>query len=347
MNKLVGASVYVGLNEYPLEENLKYLDILKELGVSHVFISSHIPEMNEAFLDELKTVLKYATSIGIKMIVDVNKNAFLELKEDLANAYAIRLDYGFSLSDIKELYEEGKFVLELNASTITLNKLEEMKSLGIDLSKIRLSHNFYPKKYTGLDRETVKEKNKLFKELGINIAIYIPSSNMKRPPMYDGLPTIEAHRYLDLDSILSEVDSLYCDEVIFGDSYASREELLQAINFDYSEVILHLRLNSDVTKEEKELIDMLHVNRTDANSYFVRSSIRSNNQIKPKNTTTRHIMDVTIDNIGMKRYMGEVCIVLKDIESDSRVNVIGKVVSSPDIVREIKPGRKFRFKIVE
>lgn len=347
MKKEVGASVYVGLKEYPLEENLKYLDLCKEVGISHVFISAHIPEMNDSFLFELKEVLKYASKIGLKMIIDINKKVYDEIKDDLNDAYALRLDYGFSIDEVAKMSKVGKFVVELNASTMSPLKINELKSLGVDLSKIRLSHNFYPKIYTGLDRERVRELNKRFKEYGINVAIYIPSNNMKRPPMYEGLPSIEEHRFMDLESILSEVDPLMCDEVIFGDSYASKEELLTAINFDYSEAIIKIRLNKDITSSELEQIKKIHYNRSDAPIYFIRSSVRSNDEIIPRNPIERKKLDVTIDNRGMRRYMGEVCIMLTDLEADERVNVVGEVVSSIDTVNEIYRGRKFRFKVVE
>ena len=340
----VGASVYVGLEEYPLNKNLEYLKLLKEVGIEHVFISAHIPEMNSNFLDELNIVLNEASNLGLKMIVDVSKKVYDEI--NLPKIYALRLDYGFSDEDVLKMYKENKFTLEHNASSVTKAKVERLKELGIDLSKIRVSHNFFPKVYTGMDRGFVRKKNIEFKELGINTSIYIPSHNQKRPPMYEGLPTVEAHRFMDLDQVLSEVNYLEADEIIFGDSYCSKEELLFAINFDYQVSIIPVKLNPNLTKAELNQINKIHQNRLDATPYFVRSSVRSNEVIESNNTINRFIGDVTIDNIGMKRYMGEVCIMLKDLGSDDRVNVVGKVVSI-DTLELIEPGRKFKFKIVE
>lgn len=341
----VGASVYVGLKEYPLNKNLEYLDLLKDVGVSYVFISAHIPEMNSDFMIELNQVLEYAKKIGLRMVVDISKKMYDMVS--LSEIYALRLDYGFSNEDIVLLYNEGKFKLEFNASSITKERLMELASLGVDLGDVRLSHNFYPKKYTGLDREVVRGKNEEFMALGVSTNIFIPSSNQKRPPMYEGLPTIEEHRFMDLDAILSEMKSLNVSGVIFSDSYASKCELEKAINFDYDTAVIPLRLFGGVLSEELELIEKLHHNRIDATSYFVRSSVRSQNVINKHNTIQRKAGYVTIDNVLMKRYMGEVCIMLKDLEEDERVNVIGEALCPIETLKTIGPGRSFKFKIVE
>ena len=46
-----------------------------------------------------------------------------------------------------------------NANTPTLDYLREN---DCDMTKIRISHNFYPKRYTGLSYEDVKAKNEIF-----------------------------------------------------------------------------------------------------------------------------------------------------------------------------------------
>ena len=345
MKKIVGASIYVGLKDYPLEKNLKYLDMLKEVGVEHVFISSHIPEMHEGFLDELKKVVEYASNIGLKMIVDISKPMYEKIK--LPEIYALRLDYGFSFDEIVKMYKDNKFIIELNASTLTKEKAMKFLDAGVDLSKMRVSHNFYPKTYTGSSREKVARVSKDLQDLGLNVALYIPSSNEHRMPIYEGLPTVEEHRFMDLNSILSEVRSLNVNEITFGDAYCSKEELLQAINFDYDVAVIPLKLYDGVTLEERKQLERVHINRTDNTIYFVRSSVRCENSIKPRNTKDRFIGEVTIDNDGFLRYSGEVCIMLKDLGSDERVNVVGKVMCPKETLDTITPGRKFRFEIVE
>ena len=61
------------------------------------------------------------------------------------------------------------------------------------------------------------------------------------------------------------------------------------------------------------------------------------------NTIDRKKYDVTVDNSKFKRYAGEINIVLKDLPSDERVNVIGKIDSTDVIIENIKRGNVFKF----
>lgn len=349
-NVNIGASIYVGLKEYPLEKNLEYLNILKETGIEYVFISAHIPEMSPSFKEELMVVCNKALELGIKVCLDVGKSTLSTIS--LPKVYALRLDYGFSVDEIIKMYNkqinnDGPIV-ELNASTIKYNDLLFLKDKGVNLSKIRISHNFYPKKWTGLSAADVIQKNKLYHNLGMNVMIYIPSSNMHRPPMYEGLPTVEVHRNLNIYAILSTLQYLGADEVFFGDAYASVSELEIAKKFNYNEAIIPIVVDSNISIDEKELLKKVHTNRRDANEYFIRSSTRNNGRdILPLNTTDRKKYDVTIDNVKFGRYQGEVCIMMTDLEKDDRVNVVGKALINDLVFEAIKyDNRKFRFVIV-
>ena len=86
----VGASVYVGLKEYPLEKNLEYLRMLKENNIDMVFVSAHIPEMKKGFEKELLVVCEEAKKLGIKIILDVSK-PMME-KFEIPEIYSLRLD---------------------------------------------------------------------------------------------------------------------------------------------------------------------------------------------------------------------------------------------------------------
>lgn len=341
----VGASVYVGLDEYPLEKNLEYLELLKKEKIEKVFISSHIPEMRKGFEEELEIVCKKAKELGLKMILDISKPMYEKLGNELPEIYALRLDYGFSLDEIVKMIKEKKFIVELNASTITKEKVNYLLNQGVVLQDIRISHNFYPKKYTGLSRESVIEKNKFFNELGMKVAMYIPSQNEHRPPMYEGLPTIEAHRKQALEATLSEIKNLGISEVIFGDAYCSKEELVTARNFDYDVSVIPLKIVRGTPKRIIDELNKVFINRQDATPYFVRGSNRCED-IEEFNTVERKTGYVTIDNEKFKRYQGEVCIMLEDLESDERVNVIGECECSLETLKMIKPGKKFKFKIM-
>ena len=341
----VSASVYIGLKEYPLKRNLDYIKMLKANGVETVFVSAHMPEMSENIDEELKEILKECKKLKIKVVLDVNKDKFLQMEKDgqLDGVYSIRLDYGFRNKDIVDVINRG-YLVELNASAVKEETMEYLKANGVDFLNFRVSHNFYPKKYTGLSYKVVKEKNEFLKSYGCYVVIYIPSHHQHRPPMYEGLPTLEAHRNASLTAILTEAKMLDCDEICFGDAYCSEEEIRYATTFDSGIIKVPVTLKKDVSEEIIKNLTKLHRNRIDESEYFVRSSVRCDG-IKPFNTVPRNIKDVTIDNELFMRYQGEVCIMKQSIEADERVNVVGKCNCSDFLINNIKPGDKFRLVI--
>lgn len=348
-NKIgVSASIYIGLEEYPLARNLEYLKMLRKNGIDTVFISAHMPEMKvDQASEDLKAILERCKEHQIKVVLDVNKDRLLQMEKEgaLDGIYSIRLDYGFSNKDILELMKKG-YLVELNASAVKEETMEYLKANGADFTNFRVSHNFYPKKYTGLSYETLKKKNEFLKSYGCYIVIYIPSHHQHRPPLFEGLPTLEAHRDAPLTEMLSEAKILGCDEVCFGDAYCSEEEIRYATSFDCGIIKVPVTLKKDVSENVIKDITKIHTNRIDESEYFVRSSVRCNG-IAPFNTIKRSVKDVTVDNELFMRYQGEVSIIKKEMEPDERVNVVGKCNCNEFLINNIKPGDKFKLVIDE
>jgi len=337
----IGASVYVGL-EQTVSENLAYLDLLKAKKIELVFISGHIPEMRAGFKEELKTIVDHANELGLKVILDVSRPMMENF--EIPKIYSLRLDFGFSLDEVYKMSMENSFNLELNASTVTENDLNYLEMLGMDMNRLRVSHNFYPKPYTGLAQADVETKNVMFKKHGLTVMVYIPSQNQKRGPIHQGLPTVEEHRNLPLPAILSEMRCLLTDEVVFGDSFASAEELTQAVDFNFDLIQLPIKLKTQITDLEKQQLCLLHRNRQDGSPYFKRSSTRLKaGEIEPNNAILRMPKDVTIDNKMFARYQGEVSIVTMTMPEDERVNVVGEVIASDYLIKKITSGTRFKF----
>ena len=342
----VGASVYIGMKEYSFNDNMKYLEMLKDSGVEDVFISAlHVGD-NPKNLSELNKLVNAGNKLGIKFTMDVDKKILSKYKLP-TNVYAYRLDYGFSASEIKEMLDKGKYHVELNASITERPLLEELKALGVDLTSIRVSHNFYPKPYTGLSQESVLEKNKMYKEYGLKVLAFVPSANMHRGPVYDGLATIEDHRKCHLLAALSELSLLKVDDVCFGDAYASTDEINMALSFNKDLVCLPMGVYKGVSKLERELVERIQTNRFDQSEYFLRCEVRTKQHIKPFNTVKRNIGDVTVDNVNFATYQGEVAVVIKEMPADNRSNVVGKVLASKWLLEHINPGDNFKIKIVD
>jgi hypothetical protein len=303
-----------------------------------------MPEMDTDFEKELTAVIDKANSLGLKTILDVSRPMMDRFR--IPDVYSLRLDYGFSLEEIETFYRMNRFFIELNASAVTREQLEYFAGRGLDFSRFRVSHNFYPKPYTGLSQEEIEKRNRMFHEFGMKVMVYIPSSSGKRPPIYQGLPTAEAHRNMGLEAMLSEMKYIGADEVVFGDSYASADELERAAEFDFSIVQIPILTVRDLTETEKQQIEAIHQNRIDQPESMIRSSLRLHEGIiEPHHNETRHFGDVTVDNRNFLRYQGEVSVVLEDLPADNRVNVIGKALASEYLLKHIKPGEKFKLVI--
>lgn len=341
----VGVSVYIGLKEYKLEDNLRYLEEAKKLGVEMIFTSAHMPEMKPNFQEELAAVIKKVLDLKMKLIIDVSKpmmNNF-QIPE---GTYALRLDYGFSDEEIVQMSKDLDLYIELNASSLSPDRAKKLIEMGLNVKNIRVSHNFYPKAYTGLSREQVKAQNDFFKSLGIDILMYIPSHYMKRPPLYEGLPTAEDHRHLPLEVVLQEVWLLGATEICFGDAYASEAEIKAVVDFNPSEVVLPIRLVDGLSEEELQIIQSPHRTRVDESVYLKRSTgYRGKMNIPPHNTVERPKYAVTIDNNGYMRYRGELNIVMQPLPADEKVNVVGYIEDAEYLVDNLKPGTRFRFQI--
>jgi hypothetical protein len=340
-----GISVYNGLEEYTIEKNLQYLKEASLLGYTMVFSSAHISEA-EKDKNQLQQLIDETNRLKMKLVLDVSKPMFqtFEKPNDL---YCYRLDYGFSDEDIVEMSKTLSSFLELNASTISEEHLDALVNLGVNLSHLRLSFNFYPKRHTGHSIDFVRQKVKMAKKYGLPITIFVPSFHQKRAPMYEGLPTIEQHRTQDLSLSIEECKSLGVDGIIFGDCYASTEELKMAIahNTDYLEIPLHL-VNHFPTMLEENISGVFH-SRPDTAEEMIRvSSTRGKNSIEAFHTTKREVGDVTMDNDLFKRYRGEINIILKPLEKDDRVNVIGQLDVTLPLLRAMNTGFPFKFKLV-
>ncbi|MFA6661991.1 MAG: beta-N-acetylhexosaminidase [Bacilli bacterium] len=343
----IGASVYLGLKEYTIEDNIEYLKKLKKVGINYVFISAQMGPLTDEFLMQLKKVLTFAKKNDMNIALDVNKVRLEELEKlDLIkDVSTLRLDYGFKKEEILA-FQDKPYYIQLNASTNSQEVIEYLISHNANMSKYSMSHNFYPKPYTGLSIEKVQMLNKYYHENNLKVLTYIPSSNMKRPPLFKGLPTIERQRNGDVLANLTENYLLGSDVICFGDSYASDEEMEEAVNFRPTPLPLPISLFTGISSNSRNQLMRLHQNRGDAGEYMVRSSLRCKG-IEPYNNCLIHKGDITIDNCGMGRYEGEIGIALIDMPMSKNVNVIGHVLGNDFLINSIKAGQKFKFIIKE
>lgn len=341
-------SVYVGLADYNESDNTKYLEKAASLGIRDVFTSFHMPEAINSthngmtFGDAFARLTEVIKRLGMRLIVDLSKKAYESFQNsDIDKVF--RLDYGFTKEEIVTL-SHGKYLIELNASTIKKSYLEELVEMGLNTKNVRMSYNFYPKKYTALSYQEMINRNKWFDEYGLTKMAYISSIAMKRPPIYDGVPSIEETREMPVKYAVELLYMAGIDEVGIGDAYASFEELQALTSFNSELIKLPILLNDEVSSEEKDLLFSVHNSRTDQGEFMIRSSKKSKNPILPSNTKRIEPYDVCIDNELYKRYCGEISIALKKMENEGKVNVVGQIPQyGRMLVDNLKPGTTFEF----
>ena len=343
MSLLKGAAFYCGLSDYPLNETIAYLKKLKQSDISFLFTSFHMPEQVGA-LDELKKVLKVTDELHLPVVVDVSPRVMGEF--DLFKEVILRLDYGFSANEIAQMSNDYP-LLELNASTLTKDYLENLKALGANFSHLRVSHNFYPKRYTGLSLEDVKTKNAMYHQYNLTVIGYLPSNSGKRPPLYQGLPTVEAHRTMKLSDAVAELVLAGCDGVCVGDAYMSDDDLatLKEATSEYIE--LPFKIYPNVPEFIKDQLEAVTRFRIDESPIMKRTGIKLMEEISPFNTFDPKFGTVTIDNQLLKRYMGEVDIFKAPATNPGDMNVVG-VLTEEAIKRLplISAKQKIKLKIV-
>lgn len=350
---MLGASLYLAEGT---EKNLAFIDRMHDAGIQTIFTSMHIPEDDPAdTLDSLKQITKKMNKYGMELMTDVSSRTFeiYDIEKEKAKEFftdlgvsSLRMDYGFSYKEMKDLAEDFKIVL--NASTINDEMSQELEAVGFDLSDITVCHNFYPRENTGLGREFLYERNAYLNKQGYRIQAFIVGNKERRGPIYAGLPTLEEHREADpLYAYLDLVENFFVDEVLVGDIEMS-EESLQRLDEWIDHEVISLPIQ-DLYEEVPSVFYDEHINRPDVAADVVRSSqsriVLKDEVIEPlNNDVERPTGTITIDNADYGRYAGEIQVTKKDLPADERVNVLGKITDeSIPLLQFIKGRTKFKF----
>ena len=350
-----GISLYPGLDN-TLAENLQLVEQAAKCGIRRVFTSLHIPETDVAVLKkELAAILAAARKYGMEIISDVSPRtlAMLDMPNFDLSAFhklgltTLRLDYGYEAAQIAELSHNTLGIrLQLNASTITEKILSELQAAGVDFSHMDALHNFYPRRGTGLSEAALCKKNNLLKRYGIKVGAFVPSQGKQRGPLFEGLPTLEAHRLWHTDRAARHLAALGVDSVFLSDSLPLPEELATVGKLRGDEVVVEAQLLTG-DKIQQELLNHTFTAREDE----ARDAIRAQESrgllqgpVEPERNKERRRGAITIDNKDYLRYMGELEIIKKSQPADKRVNVVGRVSECElFMLKYIMPGRKFSF----
>ena len=313
-----------------------------------VFLSLHISEEFDAsFCARAEEACHALADMGYRIIADVSVKTvaqfgctdLTELAEKL-RLWALRIDYGFSLSEIQAMAE--KMPIVLNASTTTV---EDARAIAAKGGCIMAMHNFYPRPETGLDEDYFREITESLRQAGLKVLAFIPGDARKRGPVFEGLPTLEAHRHILPSAAFADLALNYGLEAIFvGDPGISRKEIDRIDRFCREGI---LSIPCEIQEDWQYLYDQVFTCRIDSPKRLVRfqeSRIYScqGPTTEPANCVPRTRGSLTIDNLRYGRYSGEIMLIRSDLPADDRVNVIGHVPENALLLLDlIGRGRKF------
>ena len=337
-----GISVFPGL-DYSVSENIEYIERAFRNGVEYVFTSVHIPEADRIRVrEEFEIILKEVEKRSMKVIVDISKRFFDEFRWENYKINALRLDFGFDDNEITEL--SHKYNIQLNASTVSEEWMERLVKSGLNIENLSVCHNYYPRNNTGISLEFLTERNDFFRKAGLKTMAFVPGSEFRRGPLYEGLPTVEAHRNVHI--LTSAQALLYAgtDVILIGDSMAGAKELEAFGKAEKGKWILPVLFFEEAKERYGDFLFQEHIHRSDAAEDVIRSEkIYSNKDVEVFNTGLRASGAVTMDNKHYGRYAGSLQIVKKNLTSDHRVNILGFVCDNGLLTEKIKPGEKFTF----
>lgn len=313
-----------------------------------VFLSLHISEeFDDTFCARAEKTCHALADMGFRIIADVSVKTvkqfgcadLTELAEKL-RLWALRIDYGFSRQEIEAMAE--KMPIVLNASTTTA---EDAAAIAAKGKPVMAMHNFYPRPETGLDEDYLRETTESLRQAGLKVLAFIPGDTQKRGPVFEGLPTLEAHRKVLPSAAFADLVLNYgMEEIFVGDPGLSEKETERIHRFCREGI---LSIPCQIHENWHHLYDQVFTCRIDSPKWLVRfqeSRIYScqGEITEPYNCVPRTAGSLTVDNLRYGRYSGEIMLIRCDLPADDRVNVIGQVPENALLLlRLIGRGTKF------
>ena len=313
-----------------------------------VFLSLHISEeFDETYCRRAEAVCSTLASHGFRTIADVSRKTLrqfgcadlLELANRL-QLWALRIDYGFTREEIIALGE--KIPIVVNASTVTV---EDAAAIAKQGREVFAMHNFYPRPETGLDEDYLLRTTENLRKAGLKVLAFIPGDTQLRGPVYEGLPTLEAHRNVLPSAAFVDMAVRYgMDGIFLADPGISETEACRIGCFCREGIIC---IPAVLDGMYEHLYDRTLTCRVDSPGRLIRVlesreySCKGTSVI-PGNCKVRTKGSITIDNENYGRYTGEIQIIRSDLKSDDRVNVIGHVPENARLLLDcIKGGQVF------
>ena len=349
MHNLPGYSVY--LAEY---RKGRIPSAESSAGGAPVFLSLHIrEEYSDTYASEMEELCRRLNDLGMKILADIEREtpsrfgvASVAALKDKLHLYGVRLDCGFMREEIAKLAEE--MPVAINASTVDAEDAKVILSHAA--FPVVAMHNFYPRPETGLDEEYLKDSTSSLHSLGLETAAFIPGDMTRRGPIHEGLPTLEAHRFLPPSvGYIDLLERFGIDTVFVGDPEVSEKEVARMKRFAQEDVI---EIPCLLKEGYEDYYDRVFTCRIDSPSWLVRgvesrAYAGTSGRTVPadESAAERKRGSITLDNEKYLRYCGELQLIRKDLPADARVNVAGQVQKEYlNLLDRIGRGRRFVLK---
>ena len=361
MENKLGVSVYCGIGS-SIEEICAYLKEAASYGVTTVFTSLQLPEADsETLLRDFPKMTEYAHSLGMIVDADISKKTgeyyginHRDLKEiKKLGVDVARLDYGYSYEDMAKMtFNEEGLLIEMNATHVTEEKLQELVKYPLDKDRLRFCYNFYPLPYTGQRYNETKELNDLIHKYGFKVMGFIPATAHHRVGTGEGLPSIEKQRNQSTRINIQEGYLCGFDDICFGDDFASTEELQMLAKYKKGETVFRMK-----PIISGEVIDWVANNEHLPWRYNLDAIVRSwkgcgcplNVNDIPATERPRGTVTIIKSNGNHERYHGEIVISKIDLPKDENYATIGHIVEEDFVLLDdfISVGNNFRIEIVK
>ncbi|WP_196607501.1 DUF871 domain-containing protein [Pectinatus frisingensis] len=351
-----GISLYPGL-ENSFEENLQLINIAADYHIKRIFTSFHIPETNFTdFRSQFDELMKTASQNNMEIIADISPDTLTLLGSKKFNVSLfklkgikrLRIDYGYENATISDLSRNSCDInLQLNASTVTRQILNELSLHNADFSHIDALHNFYPRPGTGISEKLLIDKTQMLQGNGIKVGAFLPSHNRPRPPLKKGLPTLEDHRRLPFGLAARHLCALGINSIFIGDSLPTIDEIQTLARLQENIVTIKARLYNK-NPAVGQLLQRTFTARLDEARDVIRTQesrqLFNDLSITQANSIDRQIGMITLDNDLYGRYKGELQIIKNPQPADEKTNVVGQIPANEIfLLQYITPGRKFRL----
>lgn len=313
-----------------------------------VFLSLHISEEFDAdYCRRAEEICHQLADNGFRIIADVStKTSFQFGEPDLTRlalrlrVWALRIDYGFTREEIEAM--ACKMPIVLNASTTSYDDALSVSHKGQPVFAL---HNFYPRPETGLDTELLLDTTKTLQSAGLKVQAFIPGDTQKRGPIFEGLPTLEAHRNVLPSAAFVDLALRFgMDDIFLADPGISQTEQQRILKFCKENIIC---VPAVLEPEYESLYDQVFTCRVDSPKWLIRfteSRMYScvGTPVQPGNCIGRERGAITIDNTQYGRYAGEIQMIRAPLKADQRVNVIGNVPQNAWLLMDrVGGGQKF------